>query len=217
MSEQLATNMSPAIGQLAAALAAAQGEITGARKDSENPFFKSSYADLAACWDACRMPLSKNGLAVIQTTEESPEGVKVLTTLAHKSGEWIRGQLFMKPVKSDPQGIGSCITYARRYALAGIVGIAQVDDDANQASGKGKADTKGPAKQVDIKVRDSHINAFMTALNADEEESEVRDKIYAIHVNLLKDADMYNAVWEQIGSKDRKALKQFIELGKAAC
>src|SRR5688572_33264995 len=103
-------NMSENIGELADALAQAQGEITGALKDSKNPFFKSSYADLASCWDACRQPLTKHGLAVIQTTEVAQNGVDVLvvTTLAHESGEWIRGRLHMTPVKPDPQGIGSC-------------------------------------------------------------------------------------------------------------
>ena len=85
------------IGKLAGALAKAQGSITGALKDSANPFFKSKYADLAACWDACRRPLSENALAVIQTTEIRGEFVTVVTLLAHESGEWIRSRLPMKP------------------------------------------------------------------------------------------------------------------------
>jgi hypothetical protein len=132
------TTMSPTIGKLAGALAKAQGMMTGAVKDSTNPFFKSSYADLASVIESGREALSKNGLAVIQTNRQSDIGVVVITTLAHESGEWIRGELNMRPVKSDPQGIGSCITYARRYSLSAIIGTAQVDDDGNQASGKDK-------------------------------------------------------------------------------
>lgn len=125
------------INELAAALATAQGKITGALKDSANPFFKSKYADLASVWDACRTALSENGLAVIQTTEAvAPESITLVTTLAHKSGQWIRGVMTMTPKDSSPQAAGSCLTYLRRYALAAIVGIAQVDDDANAASGK---------------------------------------------------------------------------------
>jgi hypothetical protein len=132
-SPPLATQ-SAGIGALAAALAKAQGAMTGAKRDSENPFFRSSYADLASVWDACRGPLSANGLSVIQTTEAEGDCVTVVTTLAHASGEWVRGRLAMTPVKADPQGVGSALTYARRYALAAIVGIAPEDDDGNAAS-----------------------------------------------------------------------------------
>ena len=125
------------IGQPAAALSKAQGAIKGAIKDSANPFFKSSYADLASVWDAARAPLAANGLAVVQTTELPGDGGAVLvTTLCHESGEWIDGMLPIRPVKDDPQGMGSAITYMRRYALAAIVGIAPEDDDGNAASGR---------------------------------------------------------------------------------
>lgn len=126
------------LNELSAALAKAQGEMQGASKDSENPFFKSNYADLASVWAACRGPLSKNGLSVVQTTGhfESNDNLSLLTTLLHSSGQWIRGIMPVKPVKSDPQGMGSAISYARRYALAAIVGVYQVDDDAEGAQGR---------------------------------------------------------------------------------
>jgi len=141
--------MSHTIAKLADALSQAQGELTGAIKDSSNPFFKSKYADLAAVQDAIRIPFSKHGLAYIQTTEPHETGVVVITLLAHKSGEWIRGKLRMTPTKNDPQGIGSCITYARRYSLAAIAGIAQVDDDAEGATNRNKPEKKVvPNKQA---------------------------------------------------------------------
>jgi hypothetical protein len=127
------------IGKLAEALAKAQGVMEGASKDSSNPFFKSKYADLSSVWGACRKALSDNCLSVVQTTDfipESPDVVVVDTRLCHSSGEWIQGRLVMKPVKADPQGIGSCLTYARRYALSAMVGIAPEDDDGNAATGK---------------------------------------------------------------------------------
>lgn len=131
-------SQSESIAALAAALAKAQGAIKAAVKDSSNPHFKSRYADLASVWEACRRPLSENGLAVIQTTDEVPDGTAVLlvTTLVHASGEWIAGRLRLNPVKPDPQGMGSAITYARRYALAAIVGIAPDDDDGEAAQGR---------------------------------------------------------------------------------
>ena len=128
-------NRSESIGQLAEALAKAQGVIQNAIKDSSNPFFKSNYADLASVRNVCHGPLSANGLALSQLPENH-EGRMVLTTLLmHSSGEWLSGELEMTPVKSDPQGIGSAITYARRYALAAITGVATEDDDGNAASG----------------------------------------------------------------------------------
>ncbi len=124
---------SETIGKLADALAKAQGQITNASRDKENPFFKSKYADLASVWAACREPLSMNGLSVVQTTEVS-DAVILTTRLLHASGEWISGELSVLPSKKDPQGIGSAITYLRRYGLAAIVGVATEDDDAESAT-----------------------------------------------------------------------------------
>jgi hypothetical protein len=126
---------SDTINELAAALSKAQAKVKGAKKDSQNPHFRNDYADLASVWDACRDALTSNDLSVVQTTEAGDGTlVTVHTTLLHKSGQWVRGALTMKPQKVDPQGIGSCITYARRYALAAIVGVAPEDDDGNAAS-----------------------------------------------------------------------------------
>src|SRR3972149_10711995 len=117
-------NKSETIGKLAEALSKAQGMMKGAIKDSENPFFKSVYADLASVWDACREPLSKNGLSVTQTTRIADNGEPVIiTTLLHSSGEWMSGELLVKPVKNDPQSVGSAITYGRGYALFAMGGV----------------------------------------------------------------------------------------------
>ena len=191
------------IGKLIEALSKAQGEITGALKDSKNPFYKSSYADLASCWDACRAQLSKHGLAVVQTTEPNQDGVTVVTTLAHSSGEWIRGTLPMKPVKNDPQGIGSCITYARRYALAAIVGLAQIDDDANAASGKGNVnvDPRGDmssVKQEDVDRWVSDLKSIVSEYGSDE--SKLAQLIREAHVELNKDQPLYIAVSDKLAA-----------------
>ena len=131
-------NQSESIAALAAALSKAQASITGALKDSANPFFKSKYADLASCWDACRKPLTDNGLAVIQTIEAGDGRAVLVTTLCHASGEWIKSYCPILTKDDSPQGQGSGITYARRYALAAMVGLAQIDDDAEAAQGRHK-------------------------------------------------------------------------------
>ncbi|MCR4287379.1 MAG: ERF family protein [Deltaproteobacteria bacterium] len=127
---------SDTIGKLAEALSKVQAEIKGAVKDSTNPFFKANYADLSSVWEACRTALTSNGLSVVQTTDEVEGGVVVETTLLHTSGEWIGGRLALRPTKSDPQGIGSAITYGRRYGLQAIVGICPEDDDGEGAMGR---------------------------------------------------------------------------------
>ena len=131
-------NQSESIAALAAALSKAQAVLESAKKTSSNPFFKSTYADLASVWDACRKPLADNGLSIVQTADflpDHPDMVCIETALLHSSGEWVRGRLAAKPVKADPQSVGSCITYLRRYSLQSIVGIAPEDDDGNAASG----------------------------------------------------------------------------------
>ncbi len=136
--QQITITRSESIGQLAAALALAQSEIENAEKDTANPFFKSKYADLASVWRACRVPLTKNGLAILQPASASGNLVTVTTILAHKSGEWISCELTMPCEKGGPQAIGSCITYGRRYGLSAMVGIASDDDDGEAAEGRGE-------------------------------------------------------------------------------
>jgi hypothetical protein len=130
--------MSEPTGTLAAALAKAQGQIKGATKDVTNPHFKSKYADLASVWEACRKPLSDNGLSVVQFTQILGEDnhTVLITKLLHASGESIEGMTPLLMGKQDMQALGSALTYARRYGLAAIVGVAPEDDDGNAAVGR---------------------------------------------------------------------------------
>lgn len=129
---------SETIGKLSKALTAVQSQLKPALKDSDNPFFKSKYADLNAVWDSSRELLAKNGLAVIQGNSVGMDNTVIVETiLSHESGEWIQSELCLPLAKHDPQGVGSAVTYGRRYGLAAIVGIvSDVDDDGNHASGK---------------------------------------------------------------------------------
>ncbi len=139
---------SESLSELAGALAKAQAVMKPALKDSENPFFRSKYADLAAVAEACREALATNQLSVVQGTQkgESADVIHLDTMLLHSSGQWVRSTLTMVPTKKDPQGVGSCITYARRYALSAICGIAtEEDDDGNAASGKQSKERQKPS------------------------------------------------------------------------
>ena len=123
-------NTSPEINEIVKAMAAVQGTIKGAKKDKKNPFFKSDYADLSSCWECCRDALSKNNVALIQTTELIEGKLNLITLLAHESGQWIRSSLPVITDKADPQTLGKTITYLRRFSLCAVVGIAPADDDA---------------------------------------------------------------------------------------
>jgi hypothetical protein len=125
---------SETIGALAAALAKAQGEIENATKNAKNPHFKSNYADLAEILNTARPVLARHGIAVVQSPSYEQGEVQLATLLLHSSGEWIRGISAAPATKQDPQGVGSAVTYLRRYSLAAFVGIAQEDDDGNAAS-----------------------------------------------------------------------------------
>lgn len=160
--------MSTAIGTLATALAKAQAQIKGALKDSSNPFFKTKYADLSSVWEACRKPLTDNELAVVQTVSGDSSSVVITTMLVHASGEWIRDSLSMTPVKQDPQGAGSAITYARRYALAAIAGVAPEDDDGNTASGKGGNDLKPTVGSFITDKQAADLTALLEEVGADK-------------------------------------------------
>jgi hypothetical protein len=123
------------IAELAKALAKAQGQIQNAAKNAKNPAFKSSYAKLDACWDACREPLSSNGLSVVQLIGSEENRLTCTSILLHESGQFIKSTFSITPVNQNPQGFGSAATYARRYTLQALVGIApDEDDDGNAAS-----------------------------------------------------------------------------------
>ena len=137
------------ITELMAALNAAQLIAVSAKKTSENPFFHSKYADLSTVWEALA-PFREAGIVFTQCPEDSPDGYIVLDTqLTHAaSGQWIRSRLKIRVGKDDPQGAGSALTYARRYALGCMSGlVTEEDDDASAASQPAKTFTqKFPAQ-----------------------------------------------------------------------
>lgn len=122
------------IDELAKALSKAQQDIITVSTDSKNPFFKSNYASLPAILKALREPLAANGLAFVQSSDSVEGKCYIETVLMHESGQWISGSYPVNPTKNDPQGLGSATTYARRYALCAMLGIAQEDDDGQMAS-----------------------------------------------------------------------------------
>lgn len=122
------------IKELAAALAKAQGEIKNASLNKVNPHFRSKYADLAEIRDATTPHLAKHGLAIVQHTDIREGAFGLVTCLMHGSGQWIAGFYPLPDDMAKPQALGSAITYARRYCLSAMCGIAaEEDDDGNEA------------------------------------------------------------------------------------
>lgn len=165
---------SESIAKLAAALVKFQSQVKAIKKGAKNPFFKSSYADLASILEAVREPLAANGLAFAQF----PVGDGGLTTiLMHDSGEWMSETFIMKPVDIKPQTIGSCITYSRRYALGAVLGLAtEEDDDGNAASGQSKPFVRPTFKPAVKTPAPLHPNdaAFLAELGKAGEEIDAK-------------------------------------------
>lgn len=156
--------------KIAPALVKAQAEMGVAYKDATNPHFRSRYADLTAIINASREALTNNGIAVLQRPYPNDKGVQIETMLVHTSGEWIcDGGLFLPASKLDPQGFGSAMTYARRYALAAMLGVIQDDDDGNAAAAKPVAVAKpaaAPAPTPAAQAADNAVQTLQAAFDA---------------------------------------------------
>lgn len=136
------------ISKLAKALIAVQRELSPAMKDAKNPFVNSHYASLNSVMQTCREALLQNGIWLTQLPVPAPVElgagyIGLVTKLTHaESGQWQSSFIVAPLPKNDPQGMGSALTYCRRYALTAMLGIVTEDDDAEGA----RADTRQALK-----------------------------------------------------------------------
>jgi len=143
------------LNKLAPALAKAQAEMTNATLNKVNPHFRSKYADLAGIRDTVTPVLSKHGLSIVQFTSLTNIGFCLVTRLLHESGQYIEGQYPLPELLDKPQAMGSAVTYARRYTLSAMCGIAAEEDDdgeAAQAANGGRQPKAGAGKAGGGKV-----------------------------------------------------------------
>jgi hypothetical protein len=165
------------LDKLFEAMAKAQAEITDAEKDSTNPFFKSKYADLASVRAACVPAMAKNGLCVMQFPFAEGKSTIVVTILGHSSGQYIRAELTLTAKDDGAQSIGSAITYARRYSLMAVAGVAasEEDDDGNAAARPNRSHAKEPAAKPQPK-------SFTASRPAEESREwlKLKDELKAI-------------------------------------
>lgn len=190
---------SDSINELATSLAKAQAKIVGALKDSANPFFKSKYADLASVWEATREPLTSNGLSIMQGVSSLEGGAVCVTTrLLHSSGQWAEDTLTLMPKDASPQGMGSAITYGRRYGLAAMTGCAQIDDDGEAAMGRTNGGIHHPqsdaSRTVPPAVVASSVEKVRAVLAKDLDEDAQCLELYDLHTGFSRDSDLYMAV-----------------------
>ncbi len=150
--EPMSTEQSETLGKLFEALAKAQSEMKPAVMDMKNPHYNSRYASLTSIQDAYREPLAKHGLAVIQQIFYDGDAYWIRTLLGHASGEWISNEFKLLVDKNNMQGLGSAVTYARRYGISSLVGVVDTEDDDGNAAGttppKTETKPKPPAENA---------------------------------------------------------------------
>ena len=126
-------NMSQEQGKFSPAFFQAQCEMSGAKKTSKNPFYKSDYANLKSVMDAIREPFANNDLFFVQAAEANGQMIAITTRIVHISGEWIEAITELPPIKNDVHGWISAFTYGKRLGLQSLCGLPSVDDDGNLA------------------------------------------------------------------------------------
>lgn len=175
--------------KIAAALVKAQKAFEPARKQSNNPAFRSKYASLENCIDAVLEALNANGIMFCQPCHECSDGVIVETLFIHESGEtFSAGKLHVPAAKQDPQGYGSALTYARRYSLLAACGIAPEDDDGNAATAAVSTSKPAPPRPYVADKAPSHLPV---ATLSTEEFTDILNR-----VDFASTEDRLDAIWK---------------------
>ncbi len=200
-------NQPPGLALLYAALAKAQGEISSAEKGAENAHFHSKYSTLADVWAACREPLSANGLAVIQRARTSEGCVEVETTLAHSSGQAISETLTIRVGggNNHAHAVGSAITYARRFALAAMVGVAPGEDDDGNAVGNTK---EPPPREPSTRTRTRRppADSKPAAEPSEDKIAPLRAKVKALFAELKdREGGSWSGICQAAGVRNPSA------------
>lgn len=185
------------------ALAKAQTEMGKAIKNAKNPHLKSNYADLGSVMEACFDALHANGFAIMQPCGADERGQYVETVLAHASGDTFTSRVHLVVSKNDMQGVGSAITYARRYGLLGMAGLAPEDDDgeATKAAPRQQATNRAPAGKAD---QDAAAQA-VEYINGAENLDDLKHRWEALPAAMRKNRDVIgatNARKAQLQQKD---------------
>jgi len=189
--------------ELYKAMSKAFAAIEGASKDSKNPHFKSSYADLSSVVQAIKPHLSANGLWFMQMNHDCDGGVCIETIVNHENGETLSfGKLFIPATKQDAQGYGSALSYARRYGLMTAFGVCPVDDDGNAAS---RPISKS---ELTIVVQEPITDEQFAELTTLGEQCEVDWKVFCKHYRIASvkvlPKDLFDHARKMLANKIKK-------------
>lgn len=219
------------INDIAAALAKAQAAMENVAKDRENPHFRSRYATLAGVLDEVRPKLAQQGISIIQAPVNGDgNNIGVATRLLHSSGQWIESAVFVQPTKFDAQGVGSVLTYLRRYSLMAVAGVGPEDDDGNAAVGRPqeRVQTSGATRTAAAPpppARPAHVNAAALPPNPEEnpETTAARQRIKMLidrlnnSIRTAKNSLQLDAIWDAPDTKaDLAEIEQAGAAGKEA-
>ncbi len=205
--------MSPTLEKLAPAMLAAQRDLLPALKVATNPHYKSRFADLTECLDAVNAAFHPHGLFVTQLPIPIDNGnaFAVRTVLMHESGQWIASETPIRPDMKDPQKIGAAITYLRRFALAAITGLRQVDDDGETANGRGMGHdyrTNGNGKTTPAPKVDADSPAMRLSSWASKEGHYAKAKAMA--------QSTYGCVVEALSDEQARTIYKILKDSKLA-
>jgi len=188
---------------LAKAFVAAQKATESIKKAASNPAFRSTYADLAHVVEGVIPALNANGVGVMQFPGFDGQMVSLTTTLLHESGASVTATLHLRPSKTDPQGVGSAITYGRRYALLAMTGAAPEDDDGNAASGPVRDEPRPEPKRAEAQKP-------TLAQRADRLEATLKG-VSAL-ADLRKAYDLASGLCAELDAKDPERLVEITKL-----
>ena len=202
------------INDLATALVEAQGELEDAAKDATNPHFRNEYATLSSVLKEIRPVFKKHGLAMTQVPWANKDSGLVLTTMImHKSGQWISGDLELLMGKQDMQGMGSSLSYGRRYAASAMALISQQDDDGNEASAQ--APKKQEAKPT-AASKASQNQSPVTSSKKLQEPAKTPEIDNHAPIGMARSVDLKTKIKELSATWDNEKIDQLsmLEYGK---
>lgn len=205
-------NRSETISEIAKALAKFNGEVTKIDKNADNPFFKSSYSTLDHIIEQIRPILTKHGLSILQIPSGDGQNVVMKTLLLHESGEFLESdELIMKPVKNDPQGIGSAVSYARRYSLCSFLSLStgDTDDDGNTATfGDSKpSKQQQPQNNQSKKISENQSKMLNSLISRMEKEKQLARDLTINGLKTKPDIGNFNSIPEMTVSQASTAIK----------
>jgi hypothetical protein len=212
---------SESIVKLSKALVSAQAEMGGAAKGKTNPHFKSKYADLESVMEAIKPVIAKHALAFIQVGHDADSAAGIETIILHDSGEWLSAGKTLVPVsKSDAQGYGSALTYARRYSLMAAFGVAPEDDDGNAAASAPPAEKSAIGKAFPVAHQSVAKDVFDTMPL--DVQTALRDQAAEISALFYKNDergtfDHYSEVNREYTTEEKAALWACLDSKVRSC